>query len=220
MLKPSACFCINMEDTMSKYNPAEYSFHGLCRDGKSRPQAKSLNSLIYVIGLVDSINNKAASLRWVNANLPPIYDVEEQIQDAPDLLSWQREILPSGYFPQTPCMLTLAWSPSQPCWSRVLNPLCYDAIRMGRLVPQASGSPSLLKVPATLMMPRIFEQLFWAILSEAFHRAKERKMLISIIAKPGWSYQTAPGPCPNGTRTKSLKQIRYFGNGFRKINSE
>ena len=75
---------------MSKHNPDDYSFTGLCQ-GKS--QAK-FNSLIYVVGLVDSINNKAASLRWVNTNLSPIYDVEEQITDAPDLLSWQREILP------------------------------------------------------------------------------------------------------------------------------
>ena len=185
-----------MEDTMSKYNPADYSFHGLCRDGKSRPQAKSLNSLIYVVGLVDSINNKAASLRWVNANLSPIYDVEEQIQDAPDLLSWQREILPAGYYPQTPCMLTVAWSPIATMLEQGFEPIVLRRDPDGLACATGIWESFAFESTSHIGDAENFEQLFWAILSEAFHRAKERKMLISIIAKPGWSYQTGAGSLP------------------------
>jgi hypothetical protein len=177
---------------MSKHNAADYSFEGLCQ-GKS--QAK-VNSLIYVVGLVDSINNKAASLRWVNANLSPIYDVEEQIEDAPDLLSWQREILPAGYYPQTPCMLTRAWSPIGTMLDQGFEPIVLRRDAEGPACATGIWESFSFQSTSRIDDAENFEHLFWAILSETFRRAKERKMLVSIIAKPGGSYKMGSGSLP------------------------
>jgi hypothetical protein len=34
------------------------------------------------------------------------------------------------------------------------------------------------------------EELFWAILGEAFSRAQKRGKLVCIVAEPGWSYES------------------------------
>lgn len=179
---------------MNEYEPADYTFLGLCQNGK--PLA-SVRSLVYQVGLVDSVRNEICDLKVVNTLLPLIFTAEEQIDNPSFFLEWQEDTLPKGYHPQTPCMLTIGWSPISALLEQGFAPVLLsrntgalaNAVGIWRPVPFRSSK--------TIADSETFEQLFWAILTEAFRRAEDRNALVSIIAEPGWDYDTAVGSLPN-----------------------
>jgi hypothetical protein len=52
------------------------------------------------------------------------------------------------------------------------------------------------------------EDLFWAVLGSVCARARERKMWISLIAQPGWMYDSAIGALPKWSAAEIKKADR------------
>jgi hypothetical protein len=178
---------------MSEYKTADYTFLGLCNNGKPM---EHVNSLIYVLGLVDSPDNGITDLKILNSLLPQIYDAEELFKSPSDLLSWQEDLLPKGYFPQTPCMATAGWSPIGAMLDRK-----FAAIKLSRNLDFLANATGVWEAKnswpeKTVAECKTQEELFWALLSKTFRHAKKRNMLVSVIAKPGWDYESAINSLP------------------------
>jgi len=169
---------------MDEYNSADYSFLGLCHDGMPLP---SVCSLVYVVGLVGSANNEMCDLKTAGRFLQTLFDFEEQT-DAAFMLIWQKDYLPADYYPQTPCMLTKEWSPISAMLDQGFCPLILRRDSGAMAVATGVWDAFTFQSTVNVIDAETFDQLFWAILSESFRRAKERNKLVSIIAQPGWSY--------------------------------
>jgi hypothetical protein len=72
-------------------NNDEYTFLGLCNHGKP---LGLVDSLSYIVGLVDSVNNEVGDDREAESILSCLFDVEEQQKSAAALLSRQKQFFP------------------------------------------------------------------------------------------------------------------------------
>ena len=73
---------------------------------------------------------------------------------------------------------------------RGLNPVVLRREQRVRAVATGIWQPTTFESPKPIQACKTVEDLFWAVLSEAFQRAAKRKLLVSVIAEPGWSYET------------------------------
>lgn len=166
---------------------SEYSFLGLSNHGKP---LELLTTLSYLVALVDSKDHEIIKPDVAVKILPWVFDAEEQLESGEALLSWQNECLPPGYYPQTPCMLVEKWSPISAVIDQGLSPLALDRERSSRAVATGIWEPNFVSHTKSVEKCRTDEELFWSIFALACQRAKDRKLLLSIIAKPGWDYET------------------------------
>lgn len=193
--------------TINKYRTADYTFLGLCNNG--RPVGH-INSLIYTLGLVDHPENSITDLKIVNSILPQVYDAEGQFESASSLISWQEHFLPKGYFPQTPCMVTKQWSPIGSMLDREFVPV--KLVRDPDFLANAAGVwvPDFFSEEKIIAECKTQEEFFWAALNEVSRRAKEKNVFVSIISKPGWDYESAVNSLPPWPPKEVLKAGRIL----------
>lgn len=153
------------------------------------------DSLVYLLGLADSPDHEITSHEPAKSILSYLFDTEEQVSSGKDLLSSQKNFcsryFAGGYFPQTPCMLTKLWSPIGAMLTRNMEPVVLNrSDRKVYAVATGIWEPCNIDLAEPLENCKTVASLFWAILNEASRRARERKMWVSVIACPGWSYDT------------------------------
>jgi hypothetical protein len=185
---------------MSDYKIEDYTFLGLCKNGKPM---ELVDSLVYMVALADSEDHQILDLSVANQVLGVVFDMDELITQASDMATSQELSLPTGYYPQTPAMVTRAWSPIASMLERSFKPIALKR------------DPTFLSVATGIWSPTLFEkseqvaglfenvkqisdaetseELFWSILPEAFSRAMKRGKFVSVVAKPGWSYESSIG---------------------------
>jgi hypothetical protein len=198
---------------MNKSNISEYSYLGLKNHGNPLEVGVTLG---YVVGLVDSANHKINETLPAKRILMWLDEVEEQCPDASYLLERQQSFFtryfPEGYFPQTPVMFTKEWSPISAMLEFGLNPIALARERKTWAVATGIWEPMPIKVSEISNMNecRTVEELFWAVLDEAASRAKQRRMFISVIASPGWNYETKIDSLPKWSKEEVIKADRIL----------
>jgi hypothetical protein len=189
-----------------EYDPAEYTFLALCNQGKS---LGVLSSLGYLVSLVDSPSHDVLDLRIAHQVINVSFESEAALTDASEVLSSQEGTLPSGFYPQTPVLITKRWSPISALLQRTLLPINLRRDSIAKSVATGIWSPAALQTNALAELfenakpvseVHTVESLFWAVLIEAFGRAQKRHKWVSIIAEPGWSYESSIGSLPEWTK--------------------
>lgn len=171
------------------YPPDDYSFSSLVTN---RPRFLLVNTLAYLVALVDSAQNEIMNLKKAKFVLSYLFEVEEQVESASELASLhQSHHFPKQYFPQSPAMLTIKWSPIaallESGWAPealVRTTKGFHDCASGIWAPRAALKA---KPYAECETP---EELFWYLTSKVVEKANERGLLISIIACPGWMYES------------------------------
>ena len=171
-----------------KYNSPDYSFWGLSSKGIQRETP--ITSLVYLIALVDTAESEIVDLKKAYFTLAWLFDVEEQVETAAELLSVQAEDLPLEFHPQTPVMVTSRWSPISALLERDWEPIVLS--REDKPWACASGiwRPKTVENCKPYSECGTSEELFWSILKEVAQKAQAKDRLISLVAKPGWSYES------------------------------
>lgn len=197
---------------MNKYEAADYTFLGLCNkpsESFTSPVKPSTSSLVYLVSLVDSVNHPILELSVAHRTLVCTFEMDAATTNAAGMIEIQEGTLGKGLFPQTPAIVTKAWSPISAMLEISFEPLALkrDAIR--RAVATGIWSPDLSRSPkianrisekaGPLSAAQTSEDLFWAILPVALHRARERGKLLSVVAEPGWHYESSIGGLPRWT---------------------
>lgn len=176
------------------FEPAEYSFFGLLNSGKPLGTTSSLG---YLIGLVNSPQHEITQTLPAKRIINYLFEVEEQCSEASELLERQQRFFlryfNGGYHPQTPVMLAKLWSPLSAMLDLGFEPTALKREQKTRSVATSIWAPDTianrsLQYCHTTESP---EALFWVLMREAVRRARHRSMLISVIAQPGWNYDTA-----------------------------
>ena len=191
-------------------NSENYSFCELLGDIR----CSNVNTLAYLVALVDSKENVIADLNIAKFILSWLHDVEEQSESASDLLSrqdpGQNKYFPIGYYPQTPVMMTFKWSPISSMIQQGWNPLVINREIKKRACVTGifeAKQISSIKSHSECQNP---EELFWHVLAKTAHKAIGRNLLISVIAKPGWSYEDNIGRPNNFTLAEAEKADRVI----------
>ena len=132
--------------------------------------------------------------------------------EGPDeLTSWQAEILPPNYFPQTPVMFVQRWSPILAMLKHGFEP---ETLKWLGEAPHrvATGiwKPGVVVGEKKISESSSDEELFWAIMAEAFKRAKERGYFVNIIAEVGWSYETMIDSLPHWSEEEVAESGRIL----------
>ncbi len=174
---------------MDDYNINDFTFDALCLHDKG----PEINTLAYLIGLVDSEKHVAGDPFKARRILYQLSEAEEQIEDAGDLLGWQAEVLPKNYFPQTPMMLVQRWSPIVAMIEKGFKP--ESLARIDKPACRVSGiwKPATYTGSKKISDCQTDEELFWVIMNEVFKRATDRGLLVNIIAEIGWGYERGIG---------------------------
>jgi hypothetical protein len=107
-------------------------------------------------------------------------------------------------------MLTKRWSPIGAMLEQNRNPLKLNREPGTGAVATGIWKATPFESRQNIDESKTQEELFWAILGEAFQRAEERKMLVSIIAQPGWSYEKKIGSLPNWSKEEIEKADRVL----------
>jgi hypothetical protein len=178
------------------FNTAEFKFDGM---------AKGLagQSLAYLVGLVDSPLHKISDPLIAIRILRYLYDIEEQASDSEALKKNEAEFFnryfEGGYLPQTPCMVVKSWSPIGSLLERGYQPLILnrDNSRPHGVIATGIWEPLNISDEHRLETTKTTEQLFWAIIKSVSMKAREQRMWINLVAKPGWSYDSAISSLPN-----------------------
>jgi hypothetical protein len=181
---------------MQKLNFADFTFSSLSGQG-----SQGSRSLSYLVGLVDSASHKISDVLPAKRILSYFYEAEEQCSNAYELEkseSFFTRFFPGGYHPQTPCMLANAWSPIGGMLERGFAPEVLNR-EPTRVLATATGiwRPPIIDRGSGIESAITVEELFWAIMAEVSARARDRRMWINIIARPGWSYDAAIGSLPD-----------------------
>jgi len=190
---------------MSDYKIEDYTFAGLLA------RKSTMTSLAYLIGLADSPVHKIADPDVAGPILSWLYDVEEQCRDAGRILERQEmffgRFFSGGYLPQTPVMLTDRWSPISSVLGQGLEPITLKRSSRGN----ATGiwAPIEINGAPEIQTSKTPEQLFWAIFAKVCERAIGRGMFVSLIAKPGWAYDS-PGILPKWSAAETSAADRVI----------
>jgi hypothetical protein len=177
---------------MKEYIVEEYTFEALCLHTVS----EEVDTLAYLIGLVDSEKHVAGNPFKARYDiLYPLSEGEGQVVSPEDLVGMQAEFLPSNYLPQTPVMFARRWSPITALLEKGFKPfsLARDARNAPTAVAAGIWRPGIVEAAKDILDCTTDEELFWAIMSKVFDRARDRDWLVSIIAEVGWSYDTQVG---------------------------
>jgi hypothetical protein len=176
-----------------KHKFADYSFSGLT--SSSVEIARQITSLAYIIGLVKTAQNEIGDAQKAHSVISFLFETEEQAESGPDLVSLQK-YYPQGFFPQTPAMVVLKWSPIFAMLERGWEPLVLS--RETRPWSCASGIWKPQAVEHSKPYEECWnpEELFWSVLSAVVGKAKARDLLVCVSACPGWSYEDyLDSPC-------------------------
>ena len=146
---------------MNQYNADDYTFLGLCNYGKP---LGVVDSMSYLIGLIDSPEHEVGNPRNAKGLLSCLFDVEEQQENAAELLKVQKVLLMKYYYPQTPCMLTKGWCPIGAVLGRGLKPVKLQREAKVRAAATGIWEPVSFKSEKSVADSRTVEDLFWAIL--------------------------------------------------------
>lgn len=192
----------------SKYSSVDFTFWGLYSRGT--PIKTPINTIAYLVGLVDSPMNDIAEVGQAKFVLRYLFDVEEQVGSAADLITVQSKSCPPGYFPQTPVMLTLAWSPIAALLERSWEPVVLNREDKGMACASGIWLPKHVESSKALSDCETPEDLFWYVLKNAVEKATVRNLYISIVAKPGWSYESNKGRPNNLTFAEAEKADRII----------
>lgn len=187
---------------------SDYTFSGLLSDGK--PVNSPITSIAYLIALVETPENPVSNLDKAKQLLRYLFDMEEQVKSAAELLAIQAEIAPKGYFPQTPVMLALRWSPISALLEGGWDPILLTREAKARAC--ASGIWKMMHVEnnESHRKPSTSEELFWCVLYEVSQKCRARNQFLSIIAKPGWSYESNDDRPWNFTQAEAQKADRVI----------
>src|SRR5438067_637484 len=145
---------------MGAFDPADYSFLGLSNRGQP---LGPVTSLAYLVGLVESVGNPILQIDTAKFTLAYLYDAEEQTEDASDLLDIQARTLPNGYYPQTPVMLTKAWSPIGEILEQGIAPLALSRSSSHRAVATGVWAPTVLGTWVSIGDCVTQAALFWGV---------------------------------------------------------
>jgi hypothetical protein len=174
------------------HNLEDYSFDALC--GKN--VGAKINTLAYLIGLVDSYRHPAGDPDTARYNiLNPLSEAEVNVGKATDILKMQVEFLPINYLPLTPVMFVRKWSPVSFMLQKGFLPQVLN--RKTENAPHAVATG--IWKPGTPVRARGIgdctsdEELFWTLINEAFARAIDQGRLVNIIAEVGWKYESQVG---------------------------
>src|SRR6266404_4291069 len=133
-----------MNRSLSMRAFSEYTFLGLCNHG----QPIGTPDLAYLIGLVDSPNHKIVEPFSAKKILTWLFDEEEQVSGAIELLSRQEKFFSryfrGGFYPQTPVMLTQAWSPIGAMLEHGIKPVALKRENQLRSVATGIWEPTAL----------------------------------------------------------------------------
>lgn len=177
---------------MTDYDPADYSFWGLWNNNRPPSPVDIITSMAYLICLVPEGADESEDLGWVNSALGCLFDIEEQTDSAKELLERQSEFFPANVHPQTPVMVTAKrWSPIETLLRHNWTPKFLVRESKTKIMACASGTWEFGVVPKSLPLAecRTSEQLFWHVISQVEKKGRERNQLLSVILKPGWSYE-------------------------------
>jgi hypothetical protein len=177
------------------YKVADYTFLGLVNH--SAPLEFGLESLAYLVALVDSAQNEICDLDKTESVLAWLYEVEEQAKSAADLVSQQNSIFfPKGYFPQTPVMATLKWSPISEMLERGWDPLFLKRAATPMACASGIWKPEEVRNAPSLENCKTHRELFWHIMMKVVQKVSSRGLLLSVVAQPGWTYhKNLEAPC-------------------------
>ena len=191
------------------YRVEDYTFWGLFSHGVQKETL--INTLAYVIALVDGAENGIADPKTAIFVLRYLFEAEEQAQSASELASLHSgKYFPKAYYPQTPVMLTLGWSPISAMLECGWKPLALA--RQDKNMACASSIWESKRVENALPYEQCAapEELFWHVLDKAAQKAKSRGLLLSIAASPGWSYKSNIGRPGNLTLAEAQKADRVI----------
>src|SRR5688572_7293536 len=123
---------------MGKFRAADYTFSGLTGfESTGGPPSY----LAYLVGLVDAPDHEVADPGVAKRILPYLYEIEEQKLTAESLRDSESaffsRLSAERYFPQTPCMVTKAWSPIGAMLERGIEPLVLR--REAKILAAATG---------------------------------------------------------------------------------
>jgi hypothetical protein len=202
--------------TISAHDPKDYTYLGLENQGTPLDPDWQARSLVYLIGLVATGEHKIKQPDVAYRILSWLFELEEQVETGTALLQrqnafFQRHFSAETYAPQTPCMLTLAWCPIGALLERGHQPLILG--KQQRLLAAASGvwPPGDNEEAGEISGARTDEDLFWAIFKAVSERAKARKLLVSLIAKPGWALHMAESLSPlNEQEVAKADRVLWF----------
>ena len=79
-----------------------------------------------------------------------------------------------------------------------------------RAVATGVWEPKIISKVKEIESVKSDEDLFWMIIEKASHLAVEQNMCISIIAKPGWDYETAVNSLPRWSAEEVAKAGRIL----------
>ncbi|HEY1790943.1 MAG TPA: hypothetical protein VGJ73_22535 [Verrucomicrobiae bacterium] len=174
-------------------DPSHYSFSSLLYYDKE-PEREVVTSLCYLVGLTNSANHKISDTLPAKRIITWLCEVEEQCLNSKHLEAQEaffKRYFDAGFYPQTPCMAVEKWSPIEAMLSHKLQPEVLN--REPKFLAVATGiwRPQCDIQAVKIDDAKTDEELFWAIIKEVSQLAEERRMWVSIIAMPGWSYDHA-----------------------------
>lgn len=191
------------------HNLEHYTFEGL--DSLQGPTGGS-DTMGYLVGLANAATHPIADPVAAKQIIRYLFDIEEQTLSAAILLESERSFcnrfFPGGYEAQTPCMLAKRWSPIAAMLRHGLHPTALA--RESKIRATASGIWAPAKIRSVKTNEEPSEELFWSILAEAFARAQERGLWVSIIARPGWSYDDKINSLPDWPAEEVSKAHRII----------
>jgi hypothetical protein len=177
---------------MSSYRFEDYTFEALCLDNGS----PVIDTLAYVVGLVDSENHAAANPDTARYDiLCPLSECEGYVDSGREILGMQAEFLPANYWPQTPVIFARRWSPITAMLEKGIEPV--NLTRKTEKAPHAIATgiwrPGIAPAAKEIDDCTTDEELFWAIMNQVFTRASGRGLYINILAEVGWAYESQIG---------------------------
>lgn len=172
-----------------KHEVENYTFWGLFNNGVEVDTP--ITTLAYLVALVEDPQSEILSLDKAKFVLRYLFDAEEQVKSADDLLALQcSKDFPVGYSPQTPVMLTLRWSPISAMLGRGLSPVALARESKGMSCASGIWDSRAFSGLGPAEAHDTSELLFWSVLAQVKEKADKTGRWVSIVAKPGWSYRS------------------------------
>jgi len=186
---------VNLNNNM---NPVDYGFHGLLY-GRGEIDPEGCSSLCYLVSLTNSSAHPISETLPAKRILAWLYDFEEQSINAKHLRAGEEffsRYFVGGFYPQTPCMVVKKWSPIRAMLERGMEPRILRRETKFRALATGIWEPQMSTAGAEIESAATDEDLFWAIIGRVSNLSLERKMMISVIAQPGWDYASAINSLP------------------------
>jgi hypothetical protein len=186
---------------MSDFATKNFTFEGLrCPLGSDKDPGSHSKSLGYIVGVTDSPSHPISAPLTAKRILCWLAEIEGQASNTEHLRAGEeffKRYFDGGYQPRTPCMVVTRWSPIAAMLESGFEPLVLN--RENTILAVATGiwEPCVKLEPTEIHAANTDRELFWAIIGTVSRRAAEQESWISIIAKPGWNYDSAIGSLPD-----------------------